>query len=282
MRTIQLVPLLSAIFLFSTLSTAWPWPPSIGDIEEMIVRRENEGSSSASAGSTAAASNTASGTTESRASGSGSAAATSGKKSTANSGGTDSKATGTSNVTESSSAPTSIDPRLPPGGIQMVTPAPTAAAQYYKIGDHVTFAWNYTSLSVTPSYIDVVASCRSNSEAYTIAANMSVAPTGAVTWDTSLDATGVAPLLTDQYTLVIYDAAKGISSTPSAGYLSTFQQFSFGMYIPQPYTPLNDYICATCSGALSDTERQTLKFLFGMGTITVLSFTWFAGGFGVF
>ena len=121
----------------------------------------------------------------------------------------------------------------------MVTPAPTAVAQYYKIGDYVTFAWNYTSLSVTPSYIDVIATCSSNSEAYTIAANMSVAPTGAVTWDTSLDATGVAPLLTDEYTLVIYDAAKGISATPAAGYLSTYEQFTFGMYIPQAYTPLN-------------------------------------------
>lgn len=121
----------------------------------------------------------------------------------------------------------------------MVTPAPIAAAQYYKIGDHITFAWNYTSLSVTPSYIDVIASCSSNSEAYTITANMSVAPTGAVTWDTSLDATGVAPLLTDKYTLIIYDAEKGISATPSAGYLSTYQQFRFGMYIPQAYTPLN-------------------------------------------
>jgi hypothetical protein len=27
-------------------------------------------------------------------------------------------------------------------------------------------------------------------------------------------------------------------------------------------------------------DRQTLKFVFGMCTITVLSFTWFAGGFG--
>ena len=43
-----------------------------------------------------------------------------------------------------------------------------------------------------------------------------------------------------------------------------------------------DFVCATCSGALSNTERQTLKFLFGMGIITIMSFTWFAGGFGVF
>ena len=134
----------------------------------------------------------------------------------------------------------------------MVTPAPTAAAQYYKIGDYITFAWNYTSLSVTPSYIDVIASCSSNREAYTITANMSVAPTGAVTWDTSLDATGVAPLLTDQYTLVIYDTEKGVSATPAAGYLSTYQQFRFGMYIPQAYTPLN--------GKLHSLEQTTNRF----------------------
>ena len=44
---------------------------------------------------------------------------------------------------------------------------------------------------------------------------------------------------------------------------------------------LLEWVCATCSGALSDMERQTLKFVFGMCAITVLSFTWFAGGCGV-
>jgi hypothetical protein len=29
-------------------------------------------------------------------------------------------------------------------------------------------------------------------------------------------------------------------------------------------------------------ERQALGFMFGMGAITILSFTWFAGGFGLF
>ena len=41
-----------------------------------------------------------------------------------------------------------------------------------------------------------------------------------------------------------------------------------------------EYVCVTCSGALSNMERQTLTFLFSMGLITVISFTWFAGGFG--
>jgi len=164
----------------------------------------------------------------------------------------------------------------------MVTPNALAASQYYKIGDHVTFGWNYTSLSVTPSAIDIFASCSVASHAFPIAMNQSVGPSGAVTWDTGkYQSTATVPLLTETYTLVIYDAAKGVSATPKAGYLGVFDQFTFGMYSPQPYTPLNDYQCATCSGALSAMERQALTFVLGMGLITILSFTWFARGFGV-
>ena len=44
---------------------------------------------------------------------------------------------------------------------------------------------------------------------------------------------------------------------------------------------IDGWTCATCSGALTNMERHTLQFLLGMGMITVLSFTWFAGGTGV-
>jgi hypothetical protein len=122
----------------------------------------------------------------------------------------------------------------------MVTPAALAGAQYFKIGDHVTFAWNYTSLSVTPSYIDVMASCSINSQMYTIAANQSVDPTGAVTWDTGdYQATATVPLLTETYTLMVMDAQQDISATPKPGYLGVADQYTFGMYVPQAYTPLN-------------------------------------------
>jgi len=187
----------------------------------------------------------------------------------------------------------------------MLTPAPLSGAQYFKVGDWVTFAWNYTSLSVTPSAIDVLASCRANQATYTLALNQTVDKTGRVLWDTgAYQATATVPLLTETYTLVIYDAgaAGGVSATPKAGYLGVFDQFTFGMYSPQAYTPwagkfacsscgvriwvltasVVDYQCATCSGALTTMERQTLGFLLGMGAITVLSFTWFAGGFGLF
>ncbi len=122
----------------------------------------------------------------------------------------------------------------------MVTPAVIAGAQYFKIGDHVTFAWNYTSLSVTPSYIDVLASCSINSQMYTIASNQTVDPTGAFTWDTgNYQATETVPLLTATYTLVVMDAQQDFSATPQAGYLGVSDQYTFGMYVPQPYTPLN-------------------------------------------
>lgn len=134
----------------------------------------------------------------------------------------------------------------------MITPAAIAGPQYYKVGDYVTFAWNYTSLVVTPSAVNIIASCSANSQAYTIAANQSVHPTGAVTWDTRQQATGSAPLLTEHYTLVIYDASQEVSATAQAGYLGTFSQFVFGMYTPRPYVPLNGTCQSTyfalCSG----------------------------------
>lgn len=43
-----------------------------------------------------------------------------------------------------------------------------------------------------------------------------------------------------------------------------------------------EFKCATCSAALSAHERQALGLVLGMSTITMLSFTWFAGGWGVF
>jgi len=104
-----------------------------------------------------------------------------------------------------------------------------------------------------------------------------------VVWDTSLDEGGEMPLLTDTYTLVIHDAAQAVTAIGQPGKLGTFSGFTFGMYLPQAYTPLaNSFVCATCSGALSDMERQTLSFMLGMVMVTILSFTWFVGGLGVF
>jgi len=151
-----------------------------------------------------------------------------------------------------------------------------------KIGDNVTFKWNYTSLVVTPSAIDVVAYCSRNNQYYTILANETFSPQANVTWDTGDFQTATVPLLTESYTLMVYDTDQGPSGAAAAGRLGSSSQYTFGMYIPQEYTPLNEFTCATCNGAMSTTNRQALVFLFGMVTVTILSFTWFASGFGVF
>lgn len=137
----------------------------------------------------------------------------------------------------------------------MVTPAAIAAASYYKIGDYVTFAWNYTSLSVTPSAIDILASCSLNQQTYTLALNQSVQQTGAVTWDTgAYQASATVPLLTASYTLIIYDASEDTTTVPSAGYLAVQDQFQFGMYSPQPYTPLNGELAAPTKADVKITD----------------------------
>lgn len=116
-----------------------------------------------------------------------------------------------------------------------------SGSQYYKIGDPVTFVWNYTSLLATPTAVNILATCTENNVLYTIAANQTVGnSTGAVTWDTGAyqQTNLAAPLLTDTYTLIIYDAAASISSVAQAGYLATYEQYAFGMYVTQPYTGL--------------------------------------------
>lgn len=97
------------------------------------------------------------------------------------------KATGTGSTgsKKSGSATKTFDARLPAGGVSMITPN-ALTTKYYKIQDYITFAWNYTSLSVTPSAIDIMASCSKNQETYTLAMNVSVQETQSFTWDTEL------------------------------------------------------------------------------------------------
>ncbi|KAI9820252.1 MAG: hypothetical protein M1827_005874 [Pycnora praestabilis] len=283
------------LLLFSSITAAWPWPPSLEVVEGLILRRQNSSSSTVATGDTkqqgsdgtlrstasaTAAASSGSGTLTASTSGSATASGKSSNSGSAtNKAGSVSGSNNATKTTDKSAATTAIDPRLPAGGVQMVTPGVLAGAQYYKVGDFVTFGWNYTSLSVTPSAVDILASCSLNDNTYTIATNVSVGPTGSVTWDTAAHQT--QPFLTETYTLVIYDAAKDVTSVPQAGHLGVYDQFTFGMYIPQAYTPLNQFQCATCSAALSDMERQALGFMLGMSVITVLSFTWFVGGLGV-
>jgi hypothetical protein len=186
-----------------------------------------------------------------------------------------------SKTTKKPSKSTSFDPRLPAGGITMVTPDALAGSQFYKVGDWITFAWNYTSLSVTPTAIDVLASCTANQATYTIAVNMSASETK-VLWNTGETPQGQAPFLTENYKLLIYDSNLTATAAPRAGYLGAFSAFTFGMYLPQPYTSLQDgWTCPNCNSALSHLERMTLStMLFTCGT-TVGSLLYFTYQFGL-
>ncbi|KAJ5175325.1 uncharacterized protein N7482_001202 [Penicillium canariense] len=279
---------LYTVVLLGVITSAWPWDGLLaGRADNTLDRRAGSTTTDASttdATSTNSAStsqNTASDSTASETStGTNTDTKTaSGSTSTGTNTNTNTKTTTKSKSTTTSSI--SIDPAAGAGGISMITPAATSTT-YFKIGYNATFVWNYTSLSVTPSAVDVVASCSLNSQTYTLTQNMTVDPTGSIVWDTNqYDASATIPLLTATYTLFVYDADTSLDDTATAGHLSGQIGYSFGMYRRESYTPLNEFKCATCSGAISDIQRQGLKFAIGMAIITIVSFTWFAGGAGL-
>lgn len=185
------------------------------------------------------------------------------------------KETGKTTKTKSKS----IGADKPAGGIQMLTPAPIAGQQYYKIGDWVTFAWNYTSLIVTPSAVDVLATCTKNQATYTIAVNQTVHETNKVLWNTEKDKNGDNPLLTDMYTLLIYDAESSVSAVAQPGHLAANSQHRFGMYLPQKYVDWDKFECANCNGAMG---TLTLNALFITCGTTLGSLLYFAYSFGLY
>ncbi|KAL2256195.1 hypothetical protein VTK26DRAFT_2049 [Humicola hyalothermophila] len=181
---------------------------------------------------------------------------------------------------------TMFNPMDPAGSVVMVTPAPTDGFQLYKIGEYVTWGWNYTNLQGTPTAIDLYVRCSKVPQPWTLTQNMSFAETGSYTWDTGAFQSSVVanPLLTEQYTLVINDADTGPSATPEPGYLAPFSGFYFGLYEGQEYHDTNDgWQCASCSGAMSGlVDRRGVGVAAVMSVATVLSFTWFVAGFGAF
>jgi hypothetical protein len=172
---------------------------------------------------------------------------------------------------------------LPPGGADMITPSTVAGSTVlYKIGNEVEWAWNYTSLRGTPTAIDVLISCATASETWTLSSNMSFATSVNFTWDTTKERDDTEkPLLTELYTLIIKDSDAEISDAPEAGYLGAYSGFTFGLYAPQPYTPMADWKCIACDSAAPSLNSQAVGLAFFMSMISVLSFTWFVTGFGL-
>ncbi|KAK6357793.1 hypothetical protein TWF730_007156 [Orbilia blumenaviensis] len=178
-----------------------------------------------------------------------------------------------SSVTTRSRA-TFVDPRLPPGGVAIQTPITTSGSQYYKIGQAITFGWNYTSLIVSPSAVNVEAFCSSNSQTYTIAQNLSIAKPSIV-WDTGSyePRNGQPPIAMGIYTLLIYDEKSAITAIPAAGNLAPFNGFKFGMYAPKAYTPLADFDCPTCETSSAPAlDTVAIRMFVLISTLFSLSF----------
>jgi len=161
----------------------------------------------------------------------------------------------------------------------MKTPAATDGFSIYKIGDKVTFAWNYTDLIISPTAVDVVASCSAAATDFTIASNLPI-KSMSVTWDTGkFQQTGNVRLPVATYTLYVFDSKGSKTDTPQVGRLGPFSGPQFGMYTPQSYTPLKDFECPTCDpNQASGLDKYALRMMVGMGLIAATSFTWFVAG----
>lgn len=280
----------TALLSLTPVASALAWPQWLPDLDTLIVRRADE---SAATASTAAASATAAATATKDAADATNlntagitATGTSDAASGTITGDASGTATGTGSSDDSStknknSTSVSVSSGAAVGSAVILTPVTTLTSAYYRIGEFVTLGWNYTNLQVTPTAVDVVVSCTTVSETWTLTSNMTFETKGSFTWDTgAYQSSHVAqPLVVEEYILYIYDAEAAISATAGPGSLTAAAAVTFGLYTGQPYTPMESgWVCATCSGALSSNERQALGLLFTMAGITVVSFTWFVTG----
>jgi hypothetical protein len=171
----------------------------------------------------------------------------------------------------------------PAGGVALITPVTTVqATPLYKIGDFITFGWNYTSLQGTPTAIDVLVSCSSKTETWTLTQNMTFATKVSYVWDTSKDGdVAEKPLAVEMYNLIVKDSDAAISDIADSGYLQAYTGLKFGLYTGQPYTPLAEWKCVGCNDASSLFSGQAFGLALTMSLITIASFTWFVTGLGL-
>ncbi|KAJ4425033.1 hypothetical protein N0V82_000315 [Gnomoniopsis sp. IMI 355080] len=282
------------ILSLTPLAAAFPWPRWLPELEAMVVRRQDDTSTSAATATQTATSEVSStgtdlNTADDTATSSGTAKTTGTGTVTSSATGTgsstdDASASGTGTATDDGNSTTTADSN---GSAVMKYPVTTLTSALYKIGDYVTFKWNYTELTAKPTAVNVIASASTSSlgaSTWTLTSNMTFETEAAFTWDTAAFQTQALqdqkPLLVEMYTLYIYDA-ESAAPTATAGYgsLTGNAALTFGLYTGQPYTPLaSGWVCGTCSAALSSNERQALGLLFTMFGVTVLSFTWFVTG----
>ncbi|KAF9041645.1 hypothetical protein BJ165DRAFT_1416198 [Panaeolus papilionaceus] len=138
------------------------------------------------------------------------------------------------------------------GGLLFTQP-PATVTSFYKIApsQFITFGWNLTSLSVTPTKLTFSAVCE-NGNTYPVGPTDGVvALSGEVVWDVNSYqvANPDTPLVQAKYTLHVWDE-RGPNAPRRGGYFQHNSAVQFALYTPQPYTPLTSgWTCAACSGA---------------------------------
>lgn len=277
-RLLQLAVCLSSL---APLASAWPgWLP---ELDTLVVRQddgEGDATSAAETGAGATASEAEpTETSEPEETDEGdlnTARPTGDEEETGTRTGTDS---GDSEETESVSIP--ADAAV--GGVNIMTPVTSAIPTVlFKIGDNIDLQWNYTGLEATPTAIDVLISCSTASETWTLTSNMTFETEVSYLWDSSKQADDVElPLLTEMYTLIIKDSEAEISDAPAAGMLGAYRDFTFGLYHPVEYTPWPEWECTGCSAATATFDSQVVKLAFTMCFLTIFTFTWFVTGWGL-
>lgn len=127
------------------------------------------------------------------------------------------------------------------GGV-LITQPPQSSTSFFKIAPSqpVTFAWNMTSVIVTPTHLTVSAVC-DNGNTYPVGPTDGIIPgtASSVVWDLYAYQTNNPnkPLAQATYTLNIWgDQGPGAPRRP--GYLEQNSALQFALYTPQPYTPL--------------------------------------------
>lgn len=175
---------------------------------------------------------------------------------------------------------TKIGANVQAGGVVMQTPSIFDAMQLYPIkGDPITWVYNYTSVLVAPTAVNIGAFCSRTQQYYTIAHNYSYAERKVI-WDTKeYEERGEKPALAmETYQLLIYDANNSRTAIPSPGHLGAFSGMNFALYTPKGAIPWADYQCPTCNSASSLFDSHAVRVLMGTAALVAISFAWFIHG----
>ncbi|KAI5794408.1 hypothetical protein DFH27DRAFT_135023 [Peziza echinospora] len=175
---------------------------------------------------------------------------------------------------------TKIGANVQAGGVSMITPSVFDAMQLYPIGgEPITWVYNYTSVLVAPTAVNIGAFCSGTQQYYTIANNYSYAERQVV-WDTKqYEERGEKPALAmETYQLIIYDSNSSRTAIPSPGHLGAYNGINFALYTPRGAVPWSEYKCPTCNSASSLFDGHAIRVLMGSALLVAISFAWFIHG----